>query len=42
MKDQQETSIVVRNPSREASTTRPRNVSLGAEATECTRKSIRP
>jgi hypothetical protein len=42
MNDQQETSMVVKKPSRGASTTRPCSVSLGENAMECTTKSSSP
>ena len=42
MNVQHDTSMVVRNPSRDTSTTRPCNASGGANAIECTRKSSLP
>jgi hypothetical protein len=42
MKLQQDTSMVVRKPSRSTSTTRPCNASFGANAIECTTKSSTP
>src|SRR5271156_1613573 len=42
MKDQQDTSIAVRNPVLEQSTTRPCKSSLGAKAMECSRQSRCP
>src|SRR5208337_236708 len=42
MKVQQETSMVVRKPSRETSTTRPASASFGEKAMECTTKSSLP
>ena len=42
MNDQQETSIVLRKPSRPTSTTRPCSVSFGENAIECSRKSSWP
>src|SRR5215475_9621413 len=42
MKVQHDTSMVVRKPSRDTSTTRPCSASLGEKAMECTRKSSLP